>query len=227
MTNSYAFDVYALACLRIRADSLEEARQILAHKAQGIECDTVTEDGIEIGELSYRGTLAVPWVEEAGREIAAEDDGRYNTNGWRQLERLATNAPELPMSFRVVQVSPDGEDMETLSASNLDGLMGYGAVVRVGANRQVCEDVSVNCPQALVGDDGELTVSAQGWVPVAGFSKTGDSSVVLHDEDEFIGDGLAGRILSKPGLYGRTFAGEDSWVVLHKDDTEQLIANAT
>ncbi|MFI8976873.1 hypothetical protein ACIGO9_28600 [Nocardia asteroides] len=52
--------MYALACLCIQADSVEQARQILAHKAQGIECDIRREDGIEIGELSYRGTLATP-----------------------------------------------------------------------------------------------------------------------------------------------------------------------
>ncbi|MFI8976872.1 hypothetical protein ACIGO9_28595 [Nocardia asteroides] len=166
-------------------------------------------------------------MEEAGREVEAEYDGRYDNNGWRQLERLATTAPELPMSFRVVQISANGDDMDYYSASNLDGLMGYGAVVRVGANRQVCEDDSAEAPDALVGDDGALTVSVEGWAPVAGFSATGDSSVVIRTEDEFIGDGLAGQILSKPGLYVRTFAGEDSWVVLHQDDTAHFIANAT
>lgn len=109
-----------------------------------------------------------------------------------------------------------------MTPDKLDAFMGVDQVIRVGLAGGVCVESQIDAPEVFI-DGGVLRTVSRGdetWEPVTGFGAPGpimQSSVPISDK-------LAELILRRPGLYVQVRSGhpDDSWLVLHHDDSEQV-----
>ncbi|MEU2042751.1 hypothetical protein [Nocardia niwae] len=218
----YAFDTYMLATLKVKAPTLSQARRKLhalgAHDVP--DAHAAIADGVEMTVLEYRGIADMPHVVPGQRgEFAPEN------SGFAQLERMATANTVLPMLFRVVQVSPEGKDMQEATMETLDEYLRSDRMVRVGLARAVCLAEEVSAPEIVVRPGGEFEVVTPGWQVLSGFSRRHGYNGPLMEAYEPINERLAGRILSHPGLYVvlSAYDGAGSWIVLYRDDSEEIL----
>ncbi|WP_146099074.1 hypothetical protein [Nocardia nova] len=217
----YTFDTYMVATVAVKAGSFEEARAALRYIDVSFDEPVRLRDAV-MTSIGFRGAAAA-WPNpdmpvEQGRHI----ESHYNDTGFAQLERMVVVAPELPMLFRVVQVSPEGEDMKTVTADQLDNLMQFDDVIRVGLGREVSAASEIEAPEVLVGDNDTVEVS-DGWEALSGFSDQPGYNGPLVNSSVPIKGRMTEHILSHPGLYCAVFdPGSLAYLVLHRNDNETV-----
>ncbi|MEU6191326.1 hypothetical protein [Nocardia sp. NPDC047038] len=176
-------------------------------------------EGVELTVLEYRGTADIPHDVPAQRGEPAPP-----SNGFAQLEQMANGGTGLPMLFRVVQVSPEGDDMREGNVETLGEYLRGDQVIRVGLARAVCLAEEVPAPEIVVRPGGTFEVLTPGWQVLSGFSRRRGYDGPLMETYEPINDRLAQHILWHPGLYTAVpaYDGAASWIVLYRDDSEEI-----
>ncbi|WP_329405442.1 hypothetical protein OG563_26640 [Nocardia vinacea] len=224
----HTFDIYLLATVKVRGKDLDAARHNLRTELVSIDlpdyADSVT-DNIRISSIEFLGAAQAFVADSAQDESAA--DAFYDGSGFERLERLAMSSDRLPLMFRVVQLSPEGDDMRPMTPDKLDEFMDFDQVIRVGLAGEVCTVDGIYAPLVGVDDDGTVHIDHEGWEvwqPVTPAGRGGTQVGPIISSTVLLGEELAEQILRRPGLYVQVWTNlpDRSWLILRTDDSEQV-----
>ncbi|WP_331757972.1 hypothetical protein OG225_41770 (plasmid) [Nocardia sp. NBC_01377] len=153
----YTFDAYLAVTAQVSGTDFPEARENLRREYRVVEVPDYGgryTPNVALTSFELRGVQKVFAPSDAPDATVAERF--YEGTGFDQLELLREGDSLLPLMFRVVPLSPSGQDMWSADADTLRTAMDMGRVIRVGHRAHICFEDEVCAPKVVLGADDDV-----------------------------------------------------------------------